>query len=72
CESLNHSSPILERVPGPAPHLSTLLRDDGGENDAYRLRYSEVDPDSHVGPFELAHYKQDDRTYFFENVTTPQ
>ncbi|GIX95369.1 PDGF_2 domain-containing protein [Caerostris extrusa] len=73
CESLNHAPPpLLERVPGPAPHLSTLLKDDGGENDAYRLRYTGVDPDSHVGPFALAHYKQDDRTYIIENVTVPQ
>ncbi|CAL1280773.1 unnamed protein product [Larinioides sclopetarius] len=72
CESLNHTPSLPERVPGPAPHLSTLLRDDGGENDAYRLRYAGVDPDTHVGPFELSHHKQDDRTYVLENVTTPQ
>lgn len=69
---MNQSTPVLERVPGPAPYLSTFLRTDGGENDDYRLRYTGLDPSVHVGPFAMAHYKQDDRTILIDNVTQPQ
>ncbi|XP_054712546.1 vascular endothelial growth factor A-like [Uloborus diversus] len=69
CEVRHQTPYIPERMPGPAPHLSTLFRDDGGENDAYRLRYAAVDP--HEGPFALFQHKQE-RTVSVENVTLPQ
>ncbi|KFM78688.1 Platelet-derived growth factor subunit A, partial [Stegodyphus mimosarum] len=72
CEALDRTSPpLLERVPGPAPHLSTLLKDDGGENDAYRLRYSGIAPDSFTGHLSLAQYQQENREFLLENVTLP-
>lgn len=69
---MNQSTPTAERVSGPAPHLSAFLDSEGGESDAYKHRYGGLDPSIHVGPFAMAQYKRDDRTFLVDNVTQSQ